>query len=101
MRFEAALRGNFSEIVEAEHNNVRRAVTVAMRRVTASMKRALRKQVVSAGLGKRLANTVRSAVYPKGTISLNPAGEMFWRYVVLPMGNPGLPASHSIYFYFS
>ena len=39
----------------------------------------MRRQVLSAGLGQRLANTWRDAVYPKGTISTRAAAVVYTR----------------------
>lgn len=51
-----------------------RAVSAAMSYTTQELKRSWRQQIQSAGLGGRLARSIRSKTYPKGGISLNAAG---------------------------
>ena len=53
-----------AEIVAGE-----RAVTAAVREAGTSLKLAWRRQIVGAGLGPRLANSVRSEVFPKAGVS--------------------------------
>lgn len=50
------------------------AITAGMRESTDELKGDLRGQVLSAGLGQRLANTWRGQSFPKGRNSLHPAG---------------------------
>jgi hypothetical protein len=50
-----------------------RAVTAAMREAGTGLKTAWRGQITGAGLGTRLANTIRSAQYPASQSSLNAA----------------------------
>jgi hypothetical protein len=54
-----------------------RAVTTAMHGAAARLKADWRGQVAAAGLGQRLANSIRGEGYPKGTESLN-ASAMVW-----------------------
>jgi Family of unknown function (DUF6441) len=54
-----------------------RAVTAAMREAGTGLKFAWRGQITSAGLGPRLANSIRSEVFPKAGISLN-AAAVIW-----------------------
>ena len=54
-----------------------RAVTVAMREAGTGLKSAWRLQVTGAGLGRRLANSIRSQIYPKAGESLN-AAALVW-----------------------
>ncbi len=54
-----------------------RAVTAAMDRAGRAVKRAWRGQITGAGLGRRLANTVRARRYPEGTPSMN-AAALIW-----------------------
>jgi hypothetical protein len=42
------------------------AVTAAMREAGTGLKTAWRGQITGAGLGRRLANSIRSQTYPKG-----------------------------------
>ena len=54
-----------------------RAVTVAMRQAGADLKSAWRAQITGAGLGTRLANSIRLASFPKSGESLN-AAALVW-----------------------
>ena len=54
--------------------DIAKLATAAMRETTPIAKQELRAQVTSAGLGTRLANTWRSEVYPRSSVSLNPGG---------------------------
>lgn len=56
------------------------AATKGMRLTGEGLKRDIRGQVTGAGLGQRVANTVREVTYPKGaTVSLRPASTVFFR----------------------
>jgi hypothetical protein len=48
-----------------------RAMSAAMRQAGAGLKGAWRGQIVGAGLGARLTNSIRSEVFPKAGASLN------------------------------
>jgi Family of unknown function (DUF6441) len=74
MRLEAALRGDLNELLKAEIRDAERAVTAGIREATDGLKTELRRQITSAGLGSRLANTWRGDVYPKGQPSIGAAG---------------------------
>jgi hypothetical protein len=54
-----------------------RAVSVAMRQAGAGLKGEWRGQIVGAGLGARLANSIRSETFPKAGASLN-AAALVW-----------------------
>jgi hypothetical protein len=71
---EAALQGDLNELLKAELGNAERAVTAGIREATDGLKTELRRQITSAGLGSRLANTWRGDVYPKGQPSIGAAG---------------------------
>jgi len=77
MRLFAALTGNLEKIMTAEVKSVEDAVTNGIRAATDGLKLELRGQIVNAGLGKRLANTWRGQVYPKGKKSINAAGLVY------------------------
>jgi hypothetical protein len=74
MRLQAALRGDLTEVLKAEIRDAERAVTAGIREATDCLKTELRRQITSAGLGSRLANTWRGDVYPKGQPSIGAAG---------------------------
>jgi hypothetical protein len=61
-----------AEVVAGE-----RAVTAAMSQAGAGLKSAWRGQITGAGLGRRLANTIRSRTYPGNEPSLN-AAALVW-----------------------
>lgn len=54
-----------------------KAVSTTMAQAEASLKSAWRAQITGAGLGQRLANTIRSQSYPKGRNSLD-AAALIW-----------------------
>lgn len=61
--------------IEAEAlADVERDVTAAMAQATGFLKDLLRDEVLTVGMGQRLAKTWRGEVYPKGGTSLGPAG---------------------------
>ncbi len=74
MRLEAALQGSLREMMAAELRAAERAVTAGVHEATDGLKGELRRQITSAGLGTRLANTWRGEVYPKGQPSVGAAG---------------------------
>lgn len=77
MRLLVEPLGNPAELVEREILSGERAVTRTMRQAGGALKENWRGQVRSAGLGSRLANTVRAVAYPQGTESLN-AAALVW-----------------------
>lgn len=79
MRIGAALRGDLKKIMEQELADVRGAVTKGVREASEGLKNQLRQQVISAGLGQRLANAWRASVYPKGRQSRGAAGLVYTR----------------------
>lgn len=64
MRIGAAITGDLRKIMAAELKDVGRAAREAVTQSTESVKQDWRGDVRSAGLGNRLANTIRSKVYP-------------------------------------
>src|SRR5690606_38904224 len=68
---------DFVKLIEAEVKAGERAVTTSIRGAGDGLKIAWRRQITGAGLGQRLANTIRSASYPKGRHSLN-AAALVW-----------------------
>lgn len=63
--------------MEAEYRAGERAVTEVMRRTGASLKADWRGQIEVAGLGRRLARSIRNETYPKGALSMN-AAALVW-----------------------
>jgi hypothetical protein len=69
--------GNIVEQMREVSADGERAVSRAMAEAGTGLKNDWRGQILGAGLGTRLARTIRSAVYPKGMDSLN-AATMVW-----------------------
>lgn len=71
------------------------AITKAMREATNALKLALRDDVLSAGLGQRVANTWRDNTYPKSGGSLQPTGFIWSKAPRIAQffdsGNPVVP----------
>jgi hypothetical protein len=64
-------------LMRAEIAAGQKAVSTTMTQAGTSLKSAWRAQITSAGLGQRLANTIRSQTYPKGRNSLD-AAALVW-----------------------
>lgn len=77
MKFGINIVGDIARIMEAETRAGEKAVTAAMHEASTGLKTAWRAQITGAGLGSRLARTIRSAQYPKGRPSLN-AAALVW-----------------------
>lgn len=76
-RLEAAIDGNLEKFMVAELKAATNAVERAISDATDGLKRELRGQVEAAGLGSRLARTIRSETYPKSGKSLDPVGLVY------------------------
>jgi hypothetical protein len=72
---------DFGPVIDDRLSDVAAIMTQSMREATMETKQGWRDQVIAAGLGSRLANTIRSEVYPKSRNALNPAG---WIYTKAP-----------------
>lgn len=79
MRLEAAFHGKLLGYMKTEYATAERAVTQGIREATDGMRLSMRRQVTSAGLGQRMANTWRSDIYPKGQNSIRAAGVVYTR----------------------
>jgi len=77
MRISAALEGDLKRFLSDELKAGAEAVTAGVREATEGLKQDLRRQIVGAGLGRRLANTWRSEMYPRGRKSIRAAGLVF------------------------
>ena len=64
-------------VMAAEIKAGEKAVSAAMREAGSDLKSAWRGQITQAGLGRRLANSIRSQTYPKSSNSLN-AAALVW-----------------------
>jgi hypothetical protein len=76
MRIRAEILGDLARAMAAEHRAGQRATTAGMRRAAAGLQADWRGQVTGAGLGTRLARSVRAQVYPDRP-SMN-AAAMVW-----------------------
>ena len=77
MKLGVNIVGDIARIMEAETRAGEKGVTTAMRDAGTGLKSAWRAQITGAGLGARLARTIRSEAYPKGRPSLN-AAALVW-----------------------
>ncbi len=77
MKLKLDIDPDIVALMAAEVAAGERAVTVALRQAGAGLKAAWRGQIISAGLGARLANSIRLASFPKSGDSLN-AAALVW-----------------------
>lgn len=77
MKLGINIVGDIANLLESEAKAGERAVTTSMRLAGTGLKDAWRAQITGAGLGARLARTIRSEQFPKGRPSLN-AAALVW-----------------------
>jgi hypothetical protein len=77
VKLKLAIDPDIVALMAAEVAAGERAVTAAMREAGTGLKSAWRTQITGAGLGTRLANSIRSASFPKSGESLN-AAALVW-----------------------
>ena len=77
MKLKLDITPDLATMMAAEIKAGEKAVTAATREAGTSLKTAWRSQITGAGLGQRLARTIRSEQYPKGQPSLN-AAALVW-----------------------
>mgnify|MGYP007022328621 CR=1 FL=1 len=77
MKLHLELRPQMVDLMAAEIKAGEQAVSRAMREAGRDLKVAWRGQITQAGLGRRLANTIRAQTYPKTGESLN-AAALVW-----------------------
>jgi hypothetical protein len=77
--------GDIGAMMAAEITAGEQAVTKAVGDAGTDLKTAWRGQITSAGLGQRLARTIRAAQYPKGKPSLN-AAALVWSQAPVVVG---------------
>ncbi|MCV2448974.1 DUF6441 family protein [Paracoccus sp. DMF] len=77
MKLKLDIDPNLVAMMQAEIDAGEKAVTGAMLEAGAGLKTAWRGQITGAGLGRRLANSIRNAAYPKAGDSLN-ATALVW-----------------------
>ena len=77
MRLTIDIRPDLAAMMAAEIAAGEQAVTAAVREAGAGLKLGWRGQITGAGLGARLANSIRSEVFPKAGASMN-AAALVW-----------------------
>ncbi|WP_281826183.1 DUF6441 family protein [Jannaschia rubra] len=77
MKLKIDITPDLVAAMAAEVRAGEKAVTAAMREAGTGLKTAWRGQITGAGLGRRLANSIRSQTYPKAGESLN-AAALVW-----------------------
>jgi len=77
MKLKLDITPDLAAMMAAEIRAGEKAVTAATREAGNILKTAWRAQIVGAGLGQRLARSIRSQTYPKGRQSLN-AAALVW-----------------------
>jgi hypothetical protein len=73
MKLKLDIDPDIVAVMSAEVTAGERAVSAAIREARTGLKAAWRLQITGAGLGARLARTIRSEQFPKATPSLNAA----------------------------
>ena len=77
MKLKLDITPDLAAMMAAEIRAGEKAVTAATREAGTTLKTAWRGQITGAGLGQRLARTIRSEQYPRGQPSLN-AATLVW-----------------------
>ena len=77
MKLNVSFTPDLVALMRAEVAAGQKAVSTTMAQAGASLKLAWRTQITSAGLGARLANTIRAQTWPKGRNSLD-AAALIW-----------------------
>jgi Family of unknown function (DUF6441) len=73
------VRGSVNDILTEQRRNGARSVTRVMAATAQTIKGAWRGEITGAGLGTRLANTVRAQAYPQSGFSMNAAALVWTR----------------------
>ena len=71
MKLHVSFTPDLAAMMRAEAPAGQKAVSITMAQAGTHLKSAWRGQITGAGLGQRLANTIRQQAYPKGRNSLN------------------------------
>ncbi|WP_444452273.1 DUF6441 family protein [Rhodobacter capsulatus] len=85
MKLKLDIRPDLVALMQEEIRAGETAVSAAMHDAGARLKSAWRGQIVQAGLGTRLGNSIRLATYPKGSESLN-AAALVWSNAPIIIG---------------
>lgn len=79
MRLRVEVKGDLNALLSEERRSGARAVTAAVRATGQAIKADWRGQIVAAGLGTRLGNTIRANAYPQGGASIDAAALVYTR----------------------
>lgn len=85
MQLKLDVQPDLVAMMKAEIEAGERAVTAAMGQAGLGLKTAWRAQITGAGLGQRLASTIRNQTYPKAGVSLN-AAALVWSQAPVIIG---------------
>lgn len=85
MKLTLGIDPDLVAMMQAEITAGERAVSAAILEASSGLKSDWRRQITGAGLGDRLARTIRSAQYPKGKASLN-AAALVWSNAPMIVG---------------
>jgi len=77
MKLKLDVTPDLAALMAAEIKAGEKAVTVAMREAGGQLKTDWRRQITGAGLGQRLARSIRAETWPKGTTSIG-AASLVW-----------------------
>ena len=77
MKLKLDVTPDLAALMAAEIKAGERAVTTAMREAGGQLKTDWRRQITGAGLGQRLAKSIRAETWPKGTTSIG-AASLVW-----------------------
>tara|TARA_R110002096_G_scaffold395488_1_gene590998 strand:+ start:4583 stop:4885 length:303 start_codon:yes stop_codon:yes gene_type:complete len=77
MKLKIAFDPDIVAMMKAEVTAGEKAVSAAMREAGTGLKTAWRAQIIGAGLGRKLSNSIRLASFPKSGESLN-AAALVW-----------------------
>ena len=77
MKIDVTVAGDLRGLMRREAESGKASVTRAMTGVGALAKAAWKQQIVTAGLGTRLSNTIKAEVYPKGQTSMSAAALIY------------------------
>ncbi|MFC4669683.1 DUF6441 family protein, partial [Seohaeicola nanhaiensis] len=83
MRLDLDVTASLAEQLEKEIVDGERAVTRVMQRAAKLLKDSWRQDVEGAGLGGRLAKTIRGDAFPRGGASLNAAALVYTKAPVI------------------
>lgn len=78
MRFTVSIEKDLPEVMNNRLDRLKRAATSAVAVTAKEVQAAMRQQVISAGLGSRLARTIRSQSFPRGGAASLDAAANIW-----------------------